>query len=58
MKTTRRPWSKSDRRELKQHSRQFTPVRKIAKYMKRTEGALRQKALEMQISLGHQRKYQ
>jgi hypothetical protein len=45
-KTTvhRSPWSKEDVKELKAHSRARTPVAKIAKTMKRTEGALRRKA--------------
>ena len=45
-KTTahRSPWSKEDVKELKAHSKARTPVAKIAKAMKRTEGALRRKA--------------
>jgi len=34
------PWSKEDVKELKAHSKARTPVAKIAKAMKRTEGAL------------------
>jgi hypothetical protein len=48
-------WTKDDVRELKVHSRQKTPVAKIAKAMKRTEGAIRQKALVLDISIGHRR---
>jgi hypothetical protein len=48
-------WTKDDVRELKAHSRQKTPVAKIAKAMKRTEGAIRQKALVLDISIGHRR---
>jgi hypothetical protein len=51
----RRVWTKADVRELKQHSRSKTPVVKIAKLTKRTNGALRQKAFELGLSLGHQR---
>jgi hypothetical protein len=40
----RSPWSKEDVKELKSHSKARTPVAKIAKAMKRTEGALRRKA--------------
>ena len=40
-------------RELKRHSRVRTPVSKIARAMKRTEGALRQKAFAMGLPLGH-----
>jgi hypothetical protein len=48
-------WSKGQVQELKQHSRAKTPVRKMAKRMKRTEGALRQKAYALGLPLGHQR---
>jgi hypothetical protein len=51
----RREWTKEDVRELKAHSRSKTPVAKISKLLKRTIGALRQKALELGISLGHRR---
>lgn len=51
----RRAWTKSDVRELKAHSKARTPVKAIAKATKRTEGALRQKALQLGIGLGHQR---
>jgi hypothetical protein len=40
---------------LKAHSKARTPVVKIAKMTKRTEGALRQKAIVLGIGLGHQR---
>jgi hypothetical protein len=51
----RRSWSKADLRELKAHSRSKSPVKKIAKTMKRTAGALRQKALSLGLPLGHRR---
>ncbi len=51
----RRPFSKDDVKVLKAHSRARTPVSKIAKQMKRTEGSLRQKALKLGIGLGHMR---
>lgn len=54
-KTARREWTKSDVKELKAHSKARTPVIKIAKMTKRTEGALRQKAIVLGIGLGHQR---
>ncbi len=50
-----RPWTKGDKRVLKLYSKERAPIRKIAKWMKRTEGALRQKAFEMEIGLGHRR---
>jgi len=54
-RTKRVPWSKSDERELKAHSKQKTPVVKISKSMKRTIGALRQRAFGLGIPLGHRR---
>jgi hypothetical protein len=54
-KRLRQPWTKEQLRELKMHSRAKTPVAKIAKAMKRTAGALRQKAFQLGMSLGHQR---
>jgi hypothetical protein len=50
-----RPWTKEDFRNLKAHSKARTPVTKISKAMKRTPGALRQKALRLGIPLGHRR---
>jgi hypothetical protein len=56
MKTAHRsPWTKEDMRELKAHSKARTPVSKIAKAMKRTEGAVRQKAKSIGIGIGHRR---
>jgi hypothetical protein len=52
---SRRPWSKEEVRDLKAHSKAKTPVEKISKAMKRTVGALRQKALALGIGLGHRR---
>ncbi|MCP3388873.1 hypothetical protein NLM27_08795 [Bradyrhizobium sp. CCGB12] len=54
-KAVRREWSPADLRTLKKHSKDRTPVAKISKEMKRTVGALRQKALNLGIGLGHQR---
>ncbi len=54
-RTARKPCTASDIKLLKQHSKVRTPVAKIAKLMKRTEGSLRQKALALGIGLGHQR---
>jgi hypothetical protein len=51
----RSPWSKDDVRELRAHSKARTPVPKVAKAMKRTEGAVRQKAKSIGIGLGHRR---
>jgi len=51
----KRAWSKEDIRELKAHSKAKTPVVKIARATKRTEVALRQKAWQLGVSLGHRR---
>jgi hypothetical protein len=51
----RREWTAADLNALRSHSKQRTPVLKISKQMKRTIGALRQKALVLGIGLGHQR---
>ena len=51
----RREYSKADVKELRAHSKAKTPVAKIAKLTKRTEGSLRQKALKLGIKLGHRR---
>ncbi len=50
-----REYSKADIKELRAHSKGKTPVAKIAKQMKRSEGSLRQKARSLGIGLGHQR---
>ncbi len=47
----RREWTKQDVRELKTLARQKTPAAKIAKSLKRTVGATRQKAFSLGVSL-------
>ena len=51
----RREYTKADVEELRAHSKARTPIAKLAKLTKRTEGSLRQKALKLGISLGHRR---
>jgi len=51
----RRAWTKQHDQELRAHSRSKTPVARISKLTKRTPGALRQKALELGLPLGHRR---
>jgi hypothetical protein len=51
----RRDWTRADVKELRQHSRDKTPVRNISRALKRTPGALRQKARVLGIPLGHRR---
>jgi hypothetical protein len=50
-KAKRREWTKSDVKELKAMARNKTPAPKIAKALKRTVGATRQKALALGVSL-------
>ena len=54
-KAVRREYTKADVKELRAHSKAETPVAKIAKLTKRSEGSLRQKALKLGIRLGHRR---
>ena len=51
----RSPWTKENLRELKAHSKARTPVVEVARAMKRTEAAVRQKAKTIGIGLGHRR---
>jgi hypothetical protein len=50
-KSKRRAWTKEDIRVLKSLARQKTPASKIARTLKRTEGATRQRASSMGVSL-------
>ena len=50
-KTRRREWTKTDVSELKTLAREKTPTRKIARALKRTEAATRQKAFSLGLSL-------
>jgi hypothetical protein len=50
-RTTRREWSKDDIRDLKAMAREKTPARTIGRKLKRTEGAIRQKAFSLGTSL-------
>jgi hypothetical protein len=49
----RRDWTKQQVQELRAHARARTPVARISRLMKRTTGALRQKAFALGLSLGH-----
>ncbi len=46
-------WTPADLKELKKHSREKTPVSKMAKAMKRTEATIRMKAYQLGMSMGH-----
>ena len=48
-------WSKEHVSALRSYSKARTPVSKIAKEMRRSESAVRQKATSIGISVGHQR---
>jgi hypothetical protein len=50
-KAKRREWTKSDVKELKSMAKNKTPAPKIARALKRTVGATRQKALALGVSL-------
>jgi hypothetical protein len=47
----RREWTTADVRDLKALARKKTPARKIARTLKRSEGATRQKAFSLGVSL-------
>jgi hypothetical protein len=50
-----RSWDKEEIRALKTHSKAKTPISKVARQLKRSEGALRQQAFKLGIGLGHRR---
>jgi hypothetical protein len=54
-KSKRREWTKADIRDLKFFARAKTPAGKIARSLKRTEGATRQKAFSLGVSLDSRR---
>jgi hypothetical protein len=54
-RVVRRDWTRADVKELRQHSRNKTRVKTISRALKRTPGALRQKARVLGIPLGHRR---
>ena len=50
-RVVRRDWTRQDERELKRHSKARTPVKAMSKTLKRTPGALRQKARHLGFDL-------
>ena len=54
-RVVRRDWTRAVVKELKQHSKNKTPVKNISRALKRSPGALRQKARVLGIPLGHRR---
>lgn len=51
----RREWTKEDVRLLKSMAKQRMPAAKVAKSLKRTEGATRQKAFQLGVSMDTRR---
>jgi hypothetical protein len=51
----RRDWTRAEVKELRQHSKDKTRIRTLSRALKRTPGALRQKARALGIPLGHRR---
>ncbi len=54
-KIARREWTKSDVRELKSLAKKV-PARQIARKLRRSEGAVRQKAFSLRTSLRSRRR--
>ena len=51
----RKPWTDAQVRQLEAHSEARTPLAEVAKALKRTEAAVRQKASTLGIGLGQKR---
>lgn len=54
-KVKRLAWTKADIAELRKYAKEKLPVAKISKLMKRSAGALRQKAYSLNVRIGHRR---
>ena len=54
-RVVRRDWTRTEIKELRQHSKNKTRVQIISRALKRSPGALRQKARALGIPLGHRR---
>jgi len=54
-RSKRRAWTKGDVTALRGHSKSKTPVVSIARTLKRSAGAIRQKALSLGLPIGHRR---
>jgi hypothetical protein len=55
-KKKRRAWLAAEVKALKSAAKNIVPAPKIARLLKRTEGAIRQKALALGLSLNSQRR--
>jgi hypothetical protein len=51
----RREWTVGEVKELKQHSKDRTPVKTVSRSLKRTQAAVRHKAMTLGLPLGHRR---
>ena len=49
-------WTREDISALRRHSKERTPVTRVAKDMKRSEGTIRMKAYSLGLSMGHRRR--
>jgi hypothetical protein len=54
-RAVRRDWTRDEVKELKKHSKDKTRVKTVSRALKRSEGAVRQKAGALGIPLGHRR---
>ena len=54
-RAVRRDWTRDEVRQLKKHSRDKTRVNAISRALRRTPGAVRQKAYALGIPVGHRR---
>jgi hypothetical protein len=55
-KKKRRSWLAAEVKALRSSAKNIVPAGKIARLLKRTEGAIRQKALALGLSLNSQRR--
>jgi hypothetical protein len=55
-KKTRRSWLAAEVKALRSAAKSIVPAKRIARLLKRTEGAIRQKALALGLSLNSQRR--
>jgi hypothetical protein len=52
----RRDWTAREVKKLRQYSEQKSPIAEIGRVLHRSESALRQKAHELGIALGHRQR--
>ena len=55
-KKARRAWLAAEVKALRSAAKSIVPAKRIAKLLRRTEGAIRQKALALGLSLNSQRR--